>query len=112
MAGWGWGEDVGLFWPAALTAKEDFVAGGVHDSHYYRRVGARELGVLVGVYGKGKEGGGKYCDIVDSFSGDAGRPLEWWVLGILLECLVGGWANTFGTGMDGDSAGATGSAEL
>ena len=47
----GGGEDVGLFWPAALTAKEDFVAGGVYDGHYYRRVGARELGVLVGVCG-------------------------------------------------------------
>ena len=64
--------------------------------------------MLEGAYGKGKEGRGKYCDIVDAFSGDAG----WWALEILLECLVSTWANAFGTGMDGDGAGATGSAEL
>ena len=68
--------------------------------------------MLEGAYGKGKEGRGKYCDIVDAFSGDAGWSLEWWVLEILLECLVSARANAFDTGMDGDGAGASGSAEL
>ena len=72
--------------------------------------------MLAGVCGKGKRkgkgGGGKYCDTVDAFSGDAGWSLEWWAFVTLLECLVGGWANTFATGIDGDGAGATGGAEL
>ena len=65
----------------------------------------------VSLWERGKEGG-KRCDVVDALSGDAGWSLEWWTFRTLLECLVGGWANTFGTGIDRDGAGATGGAEL
>ena len=104
---------MGLFWPAALTAKKDFVAGGVHDGHYYCRVGARELGVLEGVYGKGKEGGGKYCDIVDAFFGRCRVIVRMVGLGdsFGMPCQCVG-KRVWCTGMDGDSAGATGSVEL
>ena len=42
---------------------------------------------------------------MDALSGDAGWSLEWWVFEILLECLVGGWANAFSTGIDRDGTG-------
>ena len=54
---------------------------------------------------EGGREGGKHCDVVDALSGDAGWLLEWWAFEILLECLVGVWANTFSAGIDRDGTG-------
>jgi len=87
---------------------------------FYRRWSLRQLlspsGRCAGTRGASesvgkRKGGGEALRCCGCPFGRAGW-FKWWVFEILLECLVGGWANTFGTGIDRDGAGATGGAEL